>query len=116
MLGKIFKTQLLTRKPISSGYIKLKSGAECDSSDESLGDFSSVQECANACAAKPQCKFFVYDTGSTYCYWEKTTSADCSEGWDSDSYDFYGLTNDTGIYSLVITVHTKNQLSIMRIS
>ena len=74
-------------------YELLTADAECDSSDEFLGYFSNVLECAGACARKPQCHFFIYgtDSKSTKCYWEKTSSASCPEGWQLDRYDFYQL-------------------------
>ena len=85
-------------------------GAECDSSDDWLGDFSNVQECADECASKPQCQFFTYGTGSdsNKCFWEKTSSASCPEGWDSDSYNFY---RSLGNYSSKIMYHNNKQLS-----
>ena len=52
------------------------------------------------CKYKSGCKYFVKGTGGweEYCYWEKTNSADCPEGWDDDSYDFYELVS--GKYTL----------------
>ena len=51
----------------------------------------SVAECAVACRALSECRYFVFGTGQKagYCYWEKTNSRDCSEGWENDKYDFY---------------------------
>ena len=88
----------------SKSYIKLKSGAECRSNDEYLGTFSSVEECSDECKATPQCKFFCYDAGNSKCYWEKTSSASCSEGWEDDTYDFYQL-KSKGMYSLLNMFH-----------
>ena len=79
----------------------MKHGAECASSDEKLGDFSNVQICADACARKPQCQFFIYGVSSefgTECWWERTSSASCPEGWESDSYDFYQIISPFGNY------------------
>jgi len=75
----------------AADYIKRKSGSECESSDYKLGKFSTVEECADACRQKDGCKFFIYGTGSKsgYCYWEYTKTADCSEGWETDKYNFY---------------------------
>ena len=69
----------------------VKSGAECNSKDQKLGRFDNLQECADACLNKNECVYFVYGTGSKagYCYWEKTNSRDCSEGWENDKFDFY---------------------------
>ena len=93
-------------------YTLLKAGAECDSSDEWLGKFSNVQECADECASKPKCQFFIYgtDVDSTKCYWEKTSSGSCPEGWDSDTYDFYKL-GTPGKCRWLIMYHTNKQLS-----
>ena len=65
-----------------------------------------AKECAKRCKAKPECKFFIY--GTTFCFWEKTSSASCPEGWNDNSefmderrvvFDFYQL---RGKYGLVI--------------
>ncbi|KAK3272669.1 hypothetical protein CYMTET_19049 [Cymbomonas tetramitiformis] len=74
-------------------YQLLKSGVECNSGDTSLGTKASVEDCAAACHATSGCTYFVFGTGSKSgaCYEEDTTSPDCSEGWESDSYDFYSL-------------------------
>ena len=77
-----------------SDYELKKSGAECLSDDSYLGDFSSVEECANACANHEGCRFFVYGYGdgtSEDCWKECTETADCTEGWKTASYNFYEL-------------------------
>jgi len=78
-------------------FTKIKSGAECKSSDTGLGKFDTVEECAEAAFAK-RGKFFVYGTGSKAggCYIEKTSSKACKEGWESDKYDFYGIESADG--------------------
>ena len=70
-----------------------KSGVECHSGDEHLGDLNSVWECANACQEISECKYFISGTGEKegFCFWEKTESADCPEGWENDLYDFYEM-------------------------
>ena len=76
----------------SATYILRKAGSECDSSDTWLGLKSTVKECAIACHGEKGCRFFVFGTGwwdTGKCYWEHTQSAECPEGWDSDTYDFY---------------------------
>ena len=52
-----------------------------------------MAECASACRDTNGCQFFVYGTRwkAGYCYWEKTASADCPEGWEDDNYDFFSL-------------------------
>ena len=72
----------------------MKSGHECGSSDIWLGYVSSVEECAKKCRNKLRCKYFVVGKnffGEIKCYWEKTTSQSCPEGWQADSYDFYEI-------------------------
>ena len=78
----------------SATYELLHEGAECQSPDEYLGSFSSVTQCADACAATDGCSFFIYGTDqkSGSCWVEFTTSAACAEGWEIDYYNFYGLT------------------------
>ena len=70
-----------------------KRGAECKSNDESLGGQDSVADCAKACKEKTGCKYFIYGYGSKAksCYWEKTQTADCPEGWEQDDYNFYEM-------------------------
>ena len=71
----------------------MKRGVECKSDDESLGDEMSIAECEKACMDKVGCNFFVFGTGSKdgKCYWEKTSTAGCPEGWKQNDYNFYEL-------------------------
>ena len=71
----------------------IKSGVECNSADEHLGDLNNIWECANACQEISECKYFISGTGEKEgkCYWEKTESSDCPEGWEDDLYDFYEM-------------------------
>ena len=88
----------------STGYVKLKSGVECNSNDEYLNQFSNVGKCAEACKNKPGCNFFLYGTGwwtKGFCYWEKTSSASCPEGWGDYDYDFFQLTFGNTKYYIV---------------
>ena len=75
------------------GYKLIKKGHECNSDDEWLGYVDSVEECAKLCKNKVGCKYFVNGIRGweEYCWWEKTLFADCAEGWDEDSYDFYEI-------------------------
>ena len=74
-----------------SDFNLVKSGVECKSGDEFLGKEISIAECANACKEKAGCNFFVFGTGSKdgECYWEKTSTAGCPEGWKQADYNFY---------------------------
>ena len=63
------------------------------SNDELIGTFLTLYECSNACSQTAGCKYFVYGKVHSVqgkCYWEKTISKDCPEGWEDDiKYDFY---------------------------
>ena len=79
-------------------YKLLHSGAECNSDDQNLGDQSSAQDCANACNEAGGCRYFIFGTGrkTGRCYFEKTLTAACTEGWEEDLYDFYQLEGTQG--------------------
>ena len=68
-------------------------GGECNSKDHDLGSQPSAAACAAACAALPGCQFFIFGRDNKFgrCYRELTDSADCSEGFEDDSYDFYRI-------------------------
>merc|ERR1719181_866949 len=72
----------------------IKSDVECNSPDVSLGEFGTLQECAEN-VLEAGGRFFIYGKDGSggdktgQCYHEKTSDATCSEGWESDSYDFY---------------------------
>jgi hypothetical protein len=75
-------------------FALVKSGAECKSSD----DYMNMQKSVEDCAARVQAlggKYFVYGTGSRagHCWREHTESEECAEGWASNEYDFYKVTN-----------------------
>jgi len=82
----------------------IKSNVECDSNDDFLGTFSKLEDCADK-VLEAGGRFFIYgkeeisgrsDGDKTgQCYHEKTSDATCSEGWESDSYDFYDLAATT---------------------
>ena len=81
-------------------YRLIKANHECKSGDAYLGSIwpQHPQGCADKCAQTEGCRFFIYgiDAGpqgnkAGKCYHEKTSDAACSEGWESDSYDFYAL-------------------------
>ena len=73
-------------------YSLVKSNAECKSGDNDMGKKVSVQDCANAVSASDGF-FFIFGTGSKAgnCWKESTGSEACTEGWETDSYDFYKL-------------------------
>jgi len=77
--------------PISNPHL-IRQGAECRSADIWLGRLSSVHVCAAVVMANGG-TFFIYGTGGKQgsCYQENTKSAQCSEGWETDSYNFYSV-------------------------
>ena len=56
---------------IFTDAILVKSGHECDSDDDFLGQAISASECAQKCKETDGCKFFIYGTRNTKCFWEK---------------------------------------------
>ena len=78
-----------------------------------MDKYDSILECYKACKDKDGCKYFLYATGSSKvigsklvvssklkkCYWEKTKSAECTEGWKKNNYDFYEMRGIFYIYS-----------------
>ena len=85
--------RIISKNPVTTTYTLIKSDVECNSSDVSLGSQDTLQDCADACEADSECDYFVFGKGSKHglCYHEKTSSAACSEGWETDKYDFYSL-------------------------
>ena len=69
----------------------IKKDVECGSRDKHLGNFPTVEKCAEACKKFDGCKFFVYGKGPQRgeCFYEFTKSADCPEGFRKGHYDFY---------------------------
>ena len=80
--------------PNFSDFKLVKSGHECSSLDEKLEDKNHAWQCASACREISGCKYFIfgYDDRKGKCWWEKTTSAACSEGWKAKTYNFYEMT------------------------
>jgi hypothetical protein len=68
----------------------IKTNHECKSKDQWLGWKRSIKDCAEACDSKKGCKYFIFGKGKKRgrCYWEKTKTDSCSEGWERDLYDF----------------------------
>jgi len=80
------------------GQLMLKRGAECGSTDTLLGHFNTVEECTLACSTRSGCQYFVYGTSHTACYWEKTSSGSCPEGWVyTNNYHFYELSDFSNV-------------------
>ena len=71
----------------------MKSGVQCKSDDELLGEYSSLIGCSNVCRKTNGCNFFQYgkDNKKGKCLWEKTSEGNCSQGWEDDDSDFYEL-------------------------
>ena len=71
----------------------LRRGVECTSEDEFLGEYVSLEECKAACGDTSGCEFYIFGKDDKYgqCYWEKTTSAQCPEGFREDASDFYAM-------------------------
>lgn len=74
-------------------YWLVKSGHECMSTDTGYGVQSSIQNCADIVRSNGG-SYFIFGTGSKagHCFTEWTSTAACSEGWESDEYDFYAIT------------------------
>ena len=68
-----------------------KVGHECNSADTQIGTGMTLQQCSEKCRVTLGCRFFVLGTGNKdgQCYYEKTNSAACEEGWEVDQYNFY---------------------------
>jgi putative chitinase len=80
--------------PVPAAFDMVKADHECNSADEFLGTYDTLEKCAQKCAGTSGCYYFIYGKGLIFggrCYWEKTATETCSEGWDSDSYDFLKL-------------------------
>jgi len=88
-----------------------KRGAECNSNDENLGSQVSFADCANACKEKTGCKYFIYGYGvkDKRCWWEKTQTADCPEGWEPDDYNLYEMTKSTNQGSIGIPIYVAKR-------
>jgi len=86
------KIQSILNKVQAAQYVLVKSNAECKCGDVGLGNKASVQECADATKAIGG-SFFIFGKGNKAgkCWKEDTASAACSEGWETDEYDFYSM-------------------------
>eukprot|EP01048_Picozoa_sp_COSAG05_P020182 COSAG05_NODE_3362_length_2117_cov_1.266601_1_plen_497_part_10 len=83
---------------------------ECNSADIYLGEFETLLGCTTACVDTSDCQYFTYGLSSGPqgnknggCYAEVTDSANCDEGFQSDSYDFYKIADSstTGPWCIV---------------
>jgi hypothetical protein len=74
--------------------VLVKADTQCKSGDFYVGTFDSYEDCGHAVKAAGG-KFFVFGKGwirQGWCYIEYTESADCPQGFESHSYDFYDVT------------------------
>lgn len=76
---------------------------ECTSGDRYLGTFNRLGSCYQACRDDPGCGFFIYGKGTKAgkCYAEKTRTALCPEGWETDAYDFYEMPGGLNTFEMV---------------
>ena len=64
--------------------------------DDGSRSFDYVYDCAKACHKEIGCKYFsigwVISGGwGAACYWKKTESANCKEGWEWSEFSFFKL-------------------------
>jgi hypothetical protein len=74
--------------PRQTAYTIFKTGNECRSSDTYIGPANDMAVCSYLCAATRGCKYFVYGFNTKKCWWEKTTSSSCPQGWKPSAYNF----------------------------
>eukprot|EP00756_Hemistasia_phaeocysticola_P031814 Hpha_TRINITY_DN16377_c2_g6::TRINITY_DN16377_c2_g6_i1::g.58124::m.58124 len=69
----------------------VRHSSECGSSDEVIPNVHTPEECARACKAIAGCEFFSVGVKSQagVCKWEKTSTAECVEGFAMGEFDFY---------------------------
>lgn len=82
------------QKPASSAlYEKIEEKRECRSQDVHLGNMT-VDKCAES-TRKNHGQFFIHGIGkkANRCYMELASNQSCPSGWESDDYDFYGLSD-----------------------
>lgn len=82
----------------NSLYHRERYGAECASVDTDLSMQATLDSCAQRCLHTPGCAYFIYGRGYKQgrCFWEHTNTSSCSEGWETDEYDFYSITCGNG--------------------
>ena len=84
--------------PLPDGVL-VKTGHECMSSDAWMADNANLQSCTAKCRTTSGCSFFILGQNGTAkdgaCWWEKTASEACPEGWLPKAYNFYKLTNSS---------------------
>ena len=86
------------------GYKLIAFHQYCNSEYEKLDSFrntNGVEECALECKNKGCKYFYIHGTTSIAdCYWAKTESEDCEEGWKKGNYDSYAINYDGKLYLL----------------
>ena len=56
-----------------------------------------VSDCAKACHAKTGCTYFTFGfdrwlwVDRAICFWMKTESSNCTEGWEKNEYNFFEI-------------------------
>ena len=91
-LGAIATGQLPSFGTGGTGWALVKADVECSSHDRSFGKVDSAADCANKCLEDQRCRFFIFGTAGAKlgdCYSEDTATAECAEGWEDDTFDFY---------------------------
>jgi len=81
----------------NSIYETVKLNVLCQSDDMKLETYNYVRDCAEACRAIPGCQYFSFGKNTVdnkcfgQCWWMKTKSADCPEGFKPEGYNFYKM-------------------------
>ena len=69
----------------------IKEDVYCARRSKHLGNFPTVDKCAEACKKFNGCKYFIY--GKSFqrgeCFYDFTKSVDCPEGFKKGPYDFF---------------------------
>ena len=84
---------------LSTDFKLLRSGAECEAANETLGTFSSIENCSRECHNKKgdDCQFFKYSNHieSENCILVKQENRNCEKSgvnsWKISDYDSYEI-------------------------
>ena len=86
-----------------SGYDLVRMGFDCKSAEERLPteekvcSYLYVSDCAKDCYERNGCNYFTfgYDlrlmSNRALCFWKKTESVNCTEGWEENEYNFFEI-------------------------
>ena len=64
---------------------------------ETFCPYPYLSKCAKACHAKIGCKYFTFGFDRwlleprALCFWMKTESSNCTEGWEKNEYNFFEI-------------------------